>query len=311
MKKISFIPFIGLVALLSSCSLFGGGKAPKFSKEGDEVKSEKFGELYLKAQEDSEFNDSKSKLGDRTLKGTFYSSQTENVKRGKKEISKSQLTTNKKEEMQFDYSNLVAKITGEVKYTGKSSAQDGSASLTQNTKSEAYYQFDKIENIQYLVSANAKTQVYSKVTAAGEDKDETFDYFARNQLMEPMDYFYDYANVRSEDFVKDTLWYVNDNIFTYVYNKEDKNTEDKYKVESNTKLKAQIDMTDGKQAVRVSYENKTVTTYSDDYNGHKDGDVVTSEQKVYIDYSISSKDVNVKEVNLDDYSLSSGGGYIY
>ena len=87
MKKISFIPFIGLVALLSSCSLFGGGKAPKFSKEGDEVKYETFLEKYSEAYKNSEFSDTDSKLGDRTLKGTYYSSQSGSVKRGKKEIS--------------------------------------------------------------------------------------------------------------------------------------------------------------------------------------------------------------------------------
>lgn len=313
MKKISFIPFIGLVALLSSCSLFGGGKAPKFSKEGDEVKYEKFVELYVKAQEESEFSDTKSKLGDRTLKGTYYYSTSTSVKRGKKEISKGSSTTNKKEEMQFDYSNLVAKITSEEKETSKSTSPEGSESETDNTKTEKYYQFDKIDGTQYLVSANAKTQVYSKYTAAGEEKDKTFDYVAREELSSPMSYFTQYLQqyMRVEDFEKDTLWYVNDNLFTYVYNKEDKNTEDKYKLETNIKLKAQLDLTDGKQAVRLSYEVKAVMTLTDDYGEYKDGDVATSEQKVYADYSISSKDVNVKEVNLDDYSLSNGGGYIY
>lgn len=310
MKKISFIPFIGLVALLSSCSLFGGGKAPKFSKEGDEVKYETFAEKYSEAYKNSEFSDTDSKLGDRTLKGTYYSSQSGSVKRGKKEISKGSSTRSEKEEMQFDYSNLVAKITSEIKDTSKSTTPEGSESETENSKKEMYYQFDKIEGTQYLVSANAKTQVYSKVTAAGEDKDKTFDYVARNQLTSPNSYFSRYAQ-SNEDFIKDTLWYVNDSLFTYVYNKEDTDKEDKYKLETNIKLKAQMDMTDGKQAVRVSYEVKAVMTLTDDYGDYKDGDVVTTEQKVYVDYSISSKDVNVKEVNLDDYTLSSGGGYIY
>lgn len=313
MKKLRLIPLLSLAALLSACSLFGGkAKEPKFSKEGDEVTYEKFQEQYSKAYMDSELYDTDSKLGDRSLKGTASYSSTDLHKRGKKEINKEEDSYTVKGEAQFDYDNLVAKSTAEIKRTSKESSPEGTGSSTQTMKSEEYYQFTKIDGTKYLVEANAKTQVYSpyRSVSSSSDEKDVFDLFVRSNFSS---YSYMFGNYipNSKEEAKDYLFYNNDDVlFTIVYNEDDEEDVSYGTVKTKSKIKVQIDLTDGKQAIRVSAVNKTETSYSKDYNSYLDGDVVSEENVTYVDYSISSKDVNVKEVNLDDYTLNKNNGYI-
>ena len=81
MKKLRFIPLFALTALLSGCSLFGGGagKAPKFEKEGEEVKYAKFTEALEDAYKDSELYDTDSKLGDRIVKTNISTTDRKSV----------------------------------------------------------------------------------------------------------------------------------------------------------------------------------------------------------------------------------------
>ena len=103
---------------------------------------------------------------------------------------------------------------------------------------------------------------------------------------------------------EDYLFYNNnDTIFTYVKNDEDSSKSDNYNVETTIKIKAQVNLTDKKQAARLSYETTTVYTYKKDYNGYLEDDVVTEETKAYAEMTGTAKDVNVKAVDIDDYSL--------
>ena len=293
MKKLRLIPLLSLATLLSACSLFGGkAKEPKFSKEGDEVTYDEFNTAYQKAYMNSELNDTDSKLGDRSLKGTASYSV--------------------KGEAQFDYDNLVAKSTSEIKRTSKESSPEGTGSSTQTMKSEEYYQFTKIDGTKYLVEANAKTQVYSpyRSVSSSSDEKDVFDLFVRSNFSS---YSYMFGNYvpSSKEEAKDYLFYNNDDVlFTIVYNEDDEEDVSYGTIKTKSKIKVQIDLTDGKQAIRISAVNKTETSYSKDYNSYLDGDVVSEENVTYVDYSISSKDVNVKEVNLDDYTLNKNNGYI-
>lgn len=311
MNKIRYIPIIGLAALLSSCSLFGGVKAPKFDKEGDEVKYEKFIEKLTDAYKDSELNDSDSKLGDRIVKYSYSSSGTYSLKRGKKEIEKSTETSISKGEQQFDYDSLVSKSTGETKTTEKSTDQEGSSNETVSKKTEEYYQFGKVEKEKYLIEANAKTKTYSGVYPSSDD-DKLFDQLVRQTVSSAASLFS--ARVPySEEAAKDYTFYNNkDAIFTYSLVDEDEDKVEKaYKYVTTTKIKVQLDITDKKQAVRYSSEVKTVLTYTDDINGYKEDDVVTREEKNYAEITCNAKEVKLKEVDLDDYVLKGGNSYNY
>ena len=298
-----YIPVIALAALLSSCSLFGGMKAPSFAKEGDEVEYEEFAEAYMKAGEDSELADTESKLGDRVLKYTSSSSEVETWKRGKKELSKSEEQTTGKGEAQFDYGNLVAKITGESKYTEKSSDEEQTYSSTRTSKQEQYYQIGKYDGAKYLLLVNAKTKEYRGNMAVGtQDEEDVFDYSVRSSISSIAYFFRAYMPSSSSER-EDYLFYVKDDVlFTYSYDNEDDYDSSEYKCTTKLKVKAQIDLTDKKQAVRLSYERKDEMTYTKDTGSYKDGDVVVIEEKTYAEYTVNAKDVNVKEVDLSDYT---------
>ena len=300
MKKMRYIPIIGLAALLSSCSLFGGVKAPKFAKEGDEVKYDKFVEKFADASEDSELADYDSKLSDRIIKGNSSYSQTLSVKRGKKEIRKQTSTYVLKGEDQYDTDSLVAKLTSEIKYTTKETNEEGSSNESSTAKRESYYQYGKIDGEKKQINANAKTKTYSCSQLYGEEAD-AFDSLIRSDITSSF-YTFSSSMPGTEEAAKDYNFYINDTIFTVSYIDEDDDKTDNYKVTTTIKLKAQIDIKDGKQAFRYSREQKVVTTYTKDYNGYKEDDVVTEETKTYGETTVNSKDVKLKEVNLDDYA---------
>lgn len=314
MKKLRLIPMISLAALLSGCSLFGGkAKAPSFSKEGEEVSYTEFMEKYQKSLDNSELADYDSKLGDRSLKASASYSESTVLKRGKKEVRKEERSYTIKGESQYDYDNLVAKATSETKSTQKATTQEGNGSTTETYKTEMYYQFTKIDGTKYLVSANAKTNVYSQYrpVMSGTDEDDVFDSYVRSNLSSSSYMFANYIPSSKEE-AKDYLFYVNDDLFTIVYNDEDEdNSIKEYTDQTKTKIKVQIDLTDKKQAVRIVDEKKRERTYNKDYNGYLEDDVETYEEVTYADYSVSAKDVKVNEVNLDDYSLSGSGYYVY
>ena len=298
-----FIPMLALTALLSGCNLFGGGmKAPTFAKEGEEVsKYSTFIQQFQDAYKDSELYDTESKLGDRVLKANSSQSSTEVLKRGKKEVRKTESTTTMKGESQFDTSNLVGKTTSESKGTEKRSDEEGTYSSTSTSKQEQYYQFQN----KNLVLANAKTKEYRIQASSVSNKDNYFDDLIRNSVASSSYIFQAYLP-GTESLAKDYLFYNNnDTIFTYSLNKEDEDTKSSsyYNVVTKTKLKVQIDLTNKKQAVRMSYEYKEEYTYKKDSGSYVDGDVLTQESKIYLDYTATAKDVNVKEVNLDDYEL--------
>ena len=303
MKKMRYIPMLALSALLTGCNLFGGGmKAPTFAKEGEEVsKYSTFTQQFQEAYQNSEIYDTDAKLGDRILKSNSSQSSTEVLKRGKKEVRKTESTTIMKGEAQFDYDNLVGKMTSENKSTEKRSDEESSYSSTSTSKQEQYYQF----NNKNLVLANAKTKEYRIYASSVSNKDSYFDNVVRSSLSSSIYVFSAYLP-SSDSAAKDYLFYNNnDKVFTYSLNKEDEDSKSStfYTTVTKTKLKVQIDLTDKKQAVRVSYENKVEYTYKKDSGSYVDGDVVTEEDKIYVEYTATGKELTVKEVNLNDYEL--------
>lgn len=302
MNKIKCIPVLALAALLSSCSLFGA-KAPKFADEGEQVDYTDFFNRYNDAYSNSELNDTNVKLTDRIIKTSNYEMNNSVLKRGNKEISKSEMTTNIKEESQFDVDNFVGKATSESKETMKGNNPEGNGSYSLSSKSENYYQFEKENSYTYLVKANTKTQEYRFVdqVSSSRKKDVVFDEKLRYEIVYFVELFYSYVpktSFGSEDY----LFYIkDDNLFTITLTKDETNNSSDYEYTFKRKLKIQLDLTDKKQALRISDETKTEYKYHINYDTYRDGDVVTTNQIMYAEYSVNSKNVNLSPIDVGDY----------
>ena len=309
MKKTRFIPILALTALLAGCDLFGGNKmkAPSFAKEGEEVKYSEFTSALQEAVNNSEVADNNSLLGDRYEKASVSQAEINTVKLEKKEISKSDRQMTSKSEAQYDADNLVAKVTGESKSTYKYSDDERTDSETSSMKTESYLQFDKINGLKTLVTANAKTKTYfSTTTVTGNQTEErVFDSATRSDMTSIFNVF-SYSVPTSESNAKEYLFYINNDVlFTLSQNTDtEDNASPNFTLTTKIKLKAQIDLTSKKEAFRYSYEYKTEYTYKRNYEGHLEGEVVTNERKSYAEYTFTAKNVTVKPVDLDDYTLN-------
>lgn len=312
MHKIKFIPTIALAVILSSCSLFGSGKAPKFDNEGDEV--DKYSDFYDRAMQAinrSEIMDSEARFTDRTIKTSFYESRVSSVKRDRKEISKSEYTMNVKGESQYDVDNLVGKLTEESKQTSKGNDQEGNGSYTYTAKGEGYYQFEKPNGSKALIYANTKTQQYSirESVSSSRKQENIFDDLIRSELNNLVNQFYNYIPGSSND-AKDYLFYIkDDSLFTISLTKESSSSNENYDVVTKTKLKVQFDVTDKKQSLKVSSEIQNEYTYNSSENGHKKYDVQTENNINYREYTVSAKSINVSAIDTSDYYLSNSYSY--
>ena len=304
MNKMRFIPLLALTALLSGCNLFGGAKAPNFVDSGDEVTFVQFKEKYLQAARDNELNDFESKLTDRVFKRSFSSTIVETIKRDKKEISNVTNQMIASGESQFDVNNLTGKAVAEVKSTTKIQDAEEDGSATSTTKYESYAQFEKVSNALYLVNANAKTKEYTTYERVSGTltKEVIFDNYMRDDLLSIMTPFNDYMPANLKDGSDNLFYNYDDIMFTYSKAKESEdNSYAGYNEYNKFILKAQLDLTDRKQALRLSYENKIERTYKRNEDGHHKGDVLTREEKIYYDYTITAKDITVKPVDFSQY----------
>lgn len=308
MKKACFIPILALTALLAACDLFGGKmKAPSFDKEGGEVTYSEFTSALQEAVENSEVADTNSLLGDRYEKASVSQAEINTVKKDKKEISKSDRQMTSKSEAQYDADNLVAKVTGEAKTTYKYSDDESSNSETSTRNTENYLQFEKINGLKTLVTANAKSKVYYSTASVNSNQTEekVFDNTTRSDMSSIFSVF-SYSVPSSQSDAKEYLFYINNDVlFTLSQNTDtEDNDNPNFTLTTKVKLKAQIDFTSKKEAFRYSYEYKTEYTYKRNYEGHLEGEVVTNERKAYAEYVFTGKSVTVKPVDLDDYTLS-------
>lgn len=305
MNKFKYIPVLALAALLTSCNLFGG-KAPKFAEEGEQVEYSYFYDRCQQVAFDSELNDTNVKLTDRILKISNYESSNNVTKRDRKEIDKTESTHNSKSESQYDADNLVAKYTGEDNMSMKSSGPSGNGSFTLKNNSENYFQFEKENGSYYLVIANTKSQeyaLYREASSSSSRQATIFDELVRYNILEIFESFRSYVPESSSD-ARDYLFYIkDDSIFTMSLTKDETENNEYYEITTKTKLKVQIDITDKKQALRVSSESKIEYIYHINYDGHKAGDVVTENHINYCDYAVTSKNVNLSAVDVSNYYL--------
>ena len=305
MNKIKYIPILALAALLSSCGVFGG-KAPKFENEGEEIN--KYADFYNRYNDtllDSEIMDSDVLFTDRLIKASVYENQITTVKRGNKELSKTETTSSSKSEGQYDADNYVAKITGEQKQSMKGNNQEGNGSYTTSAKMEYYYQFEKEGGTKYLVFANAKTQEYShyEQVSSVRKQDALFDNLIRSEVSNLFYQFASYVEGASSNS-KDYLFYIkDDSLFTLATTKENTVDAENYKMITKTKLKVQLNTEDKKQSFKVSSEINVEYRYTRDYMNYRKDDVKTVTTINYKDYSVTNKNTSLSAIDVGDYLL--------
>ena len=311
MKKISLVPFLLIVPLLSSCGL-GMGQAPTFAKEGQEFDYEDFNDLLATASSESELNMYTVPLQDRDAKLNRYTFSNHSRKRNGKEIFKYEEISNSKIEYQFDYDSLVAKETFDYRRTIKNSDSTNLNNAELSQKGTEYYQFAKISGVFNFVEISSDNSTYHSIRQSN-DKDDVFNVFAIETIDSYLREFYSYkpANVYDADGY---LFYVNDEtLFTFETSRD---REEDLRINNvsygkrviKNKIKCQLDLTDKKEALRLSYEVNTQETYSKDYySGLNEsifaGDIQTSEERIYIDFSSTTKKISVNEVDLSSYTL--------
>lgn len=298
MKRFSYIPLLTLVAVLSSCSA-SNLKAPSFDKEGSEVTSSDFASRYLEAVRDSELNDSSITLGDRSMKYSYSSYHSLVVKRDSKDAIKNEVVSTAKGENQYDYDSLVGKSVNESKEVGKGNDEESTTNYTQEFKQEYYYQMDFIDHNSGLLCINNKTKHYYLLDGSGANA-TVFDRYVKESLKNVFSAFdYYYNNLPN----KDVLYYINnDKIFTCSISKQEDKTNGAYKLKRRIKIKIQVDLTDKKQAARVSYEESQEKNYTSAEGEYLKGDYVTEESKQYVDYSISANDISLSKISLTGYT---------
>lgn len=306
MNKIKFIPVLALTALLAGCSLFDG-KAPKFADAGEEVEYSYFYDQCMAEIRDSEISDQDVKLTDRVVKYSSYYMQKNVLKRDNKEISKTENTTSRKSESQYDVDNAVGKITAENKMSYKGNGPEGSGSYSTTEKRENYYQFEKESGIKYLIYANAKTKEYNRQeqVTSSRKQDDIFDDLIRAELVSMVSDFYNYVP-SSFGNAKDCLFYIKDNsLFTISKTKEETIKNSDYNLVAKTKLKVQINTTDKKQSLKISSEVQNEYVYLKNGSSVREKDVVTENIVNYVEYTFTGKTVNLSAIDASDYYLRS------
>ena len=306
MKKIRCIPLFALAALLAGCG--NNMKAPSFANEGEEVNYVQFKGALIEAKSLSEMYDTEYYLSDRVVKASSSTSYTNNWKRGNKELSNEEYVTSATGETQFDVDNFVAKSVGETKASRKATNQEDNHTEDSKASFEAYRQIEEIKNSTYFIEANAKTKTYAmqqKISSSNK-REDIFDNYIRDSMHNLANLFDSYIPMNQQE-AKRYLFYNNDDtIFTFALTEEkNDNSQPYFNSYFKTKIKGQLDLTSKKEYFRLSYEVSEERTYNQDDGAYREGDVISIINKVYYDISVNGKDVNLNNVNIDDYRLTS------
>lgn len=302
MKKIRYIPLFALAALLASCG--PSMKAPSFANEGEEVNYVQFKGALIEAKSLSEMYDTEYYLSDRVVKASSSNSYTYNWKRGNKELSNEEYVTSATGETQFDVDNFVAKSVGETKASRKATNQEDNQTEESKASFEAYRQIEEIRNSTYFIEANAKTKTYTtqqKISSSNK-REDIFDNYIRDSMHNLANLFDSYIPMNQQE-AKRYLFYNNDDtIFTFALTEErNDNSQPYFNSYFKSKIKGQLDLTSKKEYFRLSYEVSEERTYNQDDGAYREGDVINIINKVYYDISVNGKDVNLNNINIDDY----------
>lgn len=324
MKKIKLIPLLATAALLSACDLGGGIniKAPKFANEGSEYT---FAEL-LEVVNSEEFLGEFSKSGyddvpSATIRNSASYVQEQKVKEDSKVISDHSRKQSSSSLNTYDVTNMRIEQKSETKGIEKDKDPTGSSSYTTSTKTEQALRYTTVNAKDMLVLVNKLDKTYREnMDATGLDEDaRRLDIKSRCE----MDVVGETTAFRSivtsystmsEEIQKRYKCYKNDKIYTikvsYEEETETKDSSDNvvYKIKTAQSGAIQIDATKG-STFTLKYAAESTQTYtfikdaSIGYDDYRAGQVMETTVKQYEEVSCSTKDVNLKELDLSSYTF--------
>lgn len=322
MKKFKIIPVLAVSMLLTACQTGVKVSKPKFAAEGNEVKLADYEKALDEAFKASEWAKEDLKVGSKELKSSMSSQQVIVKKLNDKEIYKDDEKSVTQSQMQGDADNNVIVTKSTMQGERKVSSKEGKQSQTSSEKSQSTLQVGKVkvgdEEVEGIIQTNDITKQY--VLEDAFDETTTKDNWYTQQfasLVSTLTYVFQmYAlpsPLSSEEELAKYKFYQNDKIFTTKYVDEKDPSETKATVEGKevvvakstekTERTIQLDLTDGKMALRLAIEGNETMEYLENYSSFSEvkGTVVTEETKNYMEMTLNDKKVSLKAVDLAKY----------
>ena len=323
MKKIKLIPLLATAALLSACDLGGGIniKAPKFANEGSEYT---FAEL-LEVVNSEEFLGEFTKSGyddvpSATIRNISSYVLEQKIKEGSKVIGDLSRKQSSSSLNTYDVINMRIEKKSEVKAIEKSKEPTGSSSYTTSTKTEQALRYTTVNEKDMLVLVNKLDKTYREnMDATGLDENvRRLDIKTRceTDVVSETNAFRSIVtnySTMSEEMQKRYKCYKNDKIYTikmsYEEETETKDSSDNvvYKIKIVQSGAIQIDATKGSTfTLKYAMDGTQTYTFIKDasigYEDYRAGQVMEITAKQYEEVSCSTKDVNLKELDLSSYT---------
>ena len=322
MKKFKLIPVLAVSMLLAACQAGVKVSKPKFAAEGNEVKLEDYQKALDEAFKASEWAKEDLKVGSKELKSSTSTQEVTIKKLNDKEIYKDDQKSLTQSQMQGDADNNVIVTKSTMQGERKVSSKEGKQSQTASEKAQSTLQVGKVKvgdkEVEGIVQTNDITKQY--VLEDAFDETTTKDNWYTQQfvgLVGSLTYVFQMSAIpsplSSEEELAKYKFYQNDKIFTTKYVDEEDPSEQKVTVEGKEVVVAkstkkaertiQLDLTDGKMALRIAVESSEKTEYLENYSDFDEvkGTVVTEENKNYMEMTLNDKKVSLKAVDLAKY----------
>ena len=291
MKKYGkLLPLFLAAPLLMSC---GNGKVtkPEFADRGAEKTRTEFVEAVFDVSDKSAIA-KEELLPSAVTKSTRAFKSVDEVLRENKVVDSTVWKENSEESRQIDMENVFTAY--ESKESTSYEVKDANTKTVSKqavNKKQGFYEVKGSEKT-YLVKADHNEKTYSLESTVLENKTskEALDSKVRSILNEMAGSFTGIVENLANPFMPDEVFegyklYQNEKVFTIEYEKKIEN--DEYKVDDKvisvqnkeTTKVWQVDMTDGKMAVKYYSHVTDKVEYKAAYNGHALGDITTSEEE--------------------------------
>ncbi len=277
MKKLTALALI-IVTLfaLTSCALFSGSSV-NLAKYENDVNQTKFMEKFEKAAKDIVDEDY---LKTNWKATSSASSKSEIVTEYKSDVViKGSEESSSKKVIEYSDKDEIAHVKSKSKYSTKESKD-------KEVEEEAYEMF-YVQDKDDFYTYNPETKMYSMDENTPEGAfDAASDAF-------DLDGLFSYINSFSST---DTEYYVDDNVFTIVYESEASGDAISYKYDGKTKNTVQIIIEDKKLTVYMVSE----TVYEREYDDYTETTTTKSEGSMVLEFT----DVNITAPKKADYKKS-------
>ena len=320
--------------LLSACNV-GGGKvkvsAPKFAAEGSEMTSDDFLKEFVTidgynvtpdgpAIKDSEYFKEDAKVSSKEMKSKSQNAETYTLTRDGKELEKVEEAQVTETTMQADTATNVIKSVMTAKASASSKKPEGKESESASYKQTAYLQEGKVNDVNGVVQALVERKTYALEDAFDTQEPRTFTSETWLNLYlqmigqnagEGLIYDIILAKILGGD-LKGYKFYRSDKVYTIVYTDEQSETlkgqiatgEIEYATQTEkVESKRQMDVTEGKWVYKSSTVETEEVKYLKDYNGYFMSDVRLTKEETYSEVTLTSKNVNVKALDVSSYKV--------